>query len=239
MKDDGPSPPATAQSPARRRVALVTALAGAGSLTSLPLQARATADIALPAALPSGGMPLAAALARRRSMREFGPQTLSLPETAQLLWATQGTSAADGRRTAPSAGALYPLEVHLVANRVDRLAPGAYRYRSAAHVLQATVPQLRPAALQSAAHGQAAVGAAAAVVVIAAVAQRSASKYGSRAARYVAFEAGAAAQNLALQAVALGLGAVVIGAFDDKALAQLLQLPAGEQPLALLPLGGV
>lgn len=98
-----------------------------------------------------------------------------------------------------------------------------------------SLPTLPPA-LRAAALGQAAVGSAPALVVLAAVESRSAARYAARAARYVAIEAGAAAQNLALQAVALGLGSVVVGAFDDTTVARVLQLPAGE-PLLLLPIG--
>jgi SagB-type dehydrogenase family enzyme len=96
----------------------------------------------------------------------------------------------------------------------------------------AVLPLLSRAAL-----GQQAVAEAAAVFVIAAVEQRTALKYGARASRYVSFEAGAASQNLALQAAAQGWGTVVIGAFDDDAVARALRLPPGERPLALMPVG--
>jgi SagB-type dehydrogenase family enzyme len=219
-----------------RRAALAGVLAAAGSLVWLPLRAQEGPTPALPAAARRGGMALAEALAARRSQRRYGAQPLGLAALGQLLWAAQGESA-PGRRTAPSAGALYPLEVHVVAARVEGLAPGAYRYLPGAHALQRGPGEASTAELRSAALGQASVGAAPAVVVLAAVEARSGRKYGARAARYAAFEAGAAAQNLALQAVALGLGSVVIGGFDDAAVARALQLPAAEQPLVLLPVG--
>jgi SagB-type dehydrogenase family enzyme len=200
------------------------------------LPARAQTSLALPLAPMEGGMALTDALARRRSQRRFAAQSLPLASVAQLLWAAQGQSA-PGRRTAPSAGALYPLEAHLVVGHVDGLALGAYRYLSEAHALQRAADAATPTALQAAALGQTAVGSAPALVVLAAVESRSAVRYAARAARYVAIEAGAAAQNLALQAVALGLDSVVVGAFDDAAVARVLQLPAGEQPLLLLPIG--
>jgi SagB-type dehydrogenase family enzyme len=215
-------------------------------LTLLPA-ARASADTAgsprtLPEPTVQGGMALTEALARRRSVRRYTRQPLSLAAVSQLLWAAQGRTGPGGQRTAPSAGALYPLELHLVALRVEGLAPGAYRYRVPLHALQAepTPATAAPAAapdLQQAAGGQAAVGAAAAVVVFTAVETRSAGKYGTRAARYAAFEAGAAAQNLALQATALGLGSVVIGGLDEATLARALGLPPGEWPLVLVPVG--
>lgn len=222
---------------AARRAALARVLAAAGSLTLLPAVAAASTDLALQGATRRGGMPLAEALATRRSVRRFGTQPLSLAAVGQLLWAAQGLSAA-GRRTAPSAGALYPLELHLVAAHVDGLSPGAHRYLPEAHALRRTDVEITPAALQSAALGQASVGMAPAVVAITAVEARSAVKYGTpRAARYAAFEAGAAAQNLALQAVALGLASLVVGGFDDAAVRRALQLPDGEQPLVLMPIG--
>jgi SagB-type dehydrogenase family enzyme len=228
--------PSTVDGKCSRRAALAATLTAAGSLVWLPLRAQQQPTHDLPAAARRGGMALAEALATRRSQRRFSNQPLAIAALAQLLWAAQGESA-PGRRTAPSAGALYPLETHVVVARVDGLAPGAYRYMVPAHALQRNASAATPAALRAAALGQACVGAAPAVVVLTAVESRSAGRYGARAARYAAFEAGAAAQNLALQAVALGLGTVVIGGFDDAAVARVLQLSAGEQPLALLPVG--
>lgn len=221
---------------AARRAALARAIAAAGSLTLLPAVAAAAADVALGRAARRGGMPLVEALAARRSVRRFGPGPVTLAAVGQLLWAAQGLSAS-GRRTAPSAGALYPLELHLVTARVDDLAPGGYRYLTDVHALRRSDVRATTAGLQAAALGQASVGMAAAVVAITAVEARSATKYGSRAARYAAFEAGAAAQNLALQAVALELGSLVVGGFDDEAVGRVLQLPAGERALALMPIG--
>lgn len=219
-----------------RRAAIAQTIVAMGGLTLLPSLARSADRGALAAPVRAGGMPLAEALATRRSVRRYGPRALTLPELSQLLWAAQGHSA-PGRRTAPSAGALYPLELLLVAARVDGLGSGVHRYLPAVHALQRTSGTATLPMLQGTALGQAAVGEAAAVFVIAAVEARSAGKYGSRAARYAAFEAGAAAQNLALQAVALGLGSVVIGGFDDLALANSLQLGNGEQPIVMMPVG--
>lgn len=156
---------------------------------------------------------------------------------AQLLWAAQGITASEGRRTAPPAGALYPLELHVAAARVADLAPGLYRYVATSHRLRPAAHGDMVPALARAAFSQQAVADAAAVVVIAAVEERTARKYGARAGRYVAFEVGAASQSLALQAAALGLGTVVVGAFDDDAVARATRLAPGEWPIALMPLG--
>lgn len=221
----------------RRRTAIARALAAVGGLTVLPASALPATSAALPAPDRTGGMSVEQALARRRSVRCYGAQPLALAAVAQLLWAAQGTTGAGGRRTAPSAGALYPLELHLVATRVEDLAVGVHRYLPATHALQLSIAQSMASILQHAALGQPAVGTAAAVVVITAVEGRSAGKYGARAGRYVAFEAGAASQNLALQGAALGLGAFVIGGFDDAAVARALRLPSGELPVVLMPIG--
>lgn len=224
----------------RRRAVMVQALAAVGGLSSLPdpvAAAGPVSDGALPPPDQRGGMTLARALASRRSVRRFAARPLALPAVAQLLWAAQGVVGPGGRRTVPSAGALYPVELHLLAVRVEGLAAGLHRYLPERHALQRAGDDVPLQALQQAAGGQGAVGAAAAVVVISAVEARSAVKYGARAARYAAFEAGVAAQNLALQAVALDLGALVVGGFDDAAVVRVLHLPPGEQPVVLMPVG--
>lgn len=225
-----------------RRSARVRVIAAA-ALAAAACGAAAPADIALPAPDSAGALPLERAIAQRRSLREFAPRrSLPLAALSQLLWAAQGTTSPDGRRSAPSAGALYPLELCVVVRRVEGLPPGTYRYRPVAHVLR-RVGDAAPAGVDEAdpvaraARDQRAVADAPALIAITAVEARTAAKYGDRAPRYVAFEAGAAAQNAALQAVALGLGSVVVGAFDDDALARALGLPPGERPLALLAIG--
>lgn len=179
----------------------------------------------------TGGATLSAALARRRSVRAFDPRPLTLAELSQLLWAAQGATSEDGRRTAPSAGALYPLEVRAV------LAEGVFRYEPDGHRLERLDGGDFRAALAEAALDQRFVAAAPAVLVVAGVETRTAVRYGDRAGRYVALEAGAAAQNLLLQAEALGLGAVWVGAFDDRRVASLARLPDGAMPLAVIPVG--
>ncbi|MDR7475870.1 MAG: SagB/ThcOx family dehydrogenase, partial [Armatimonadota bacterium] len=153
----------------------------------------------------------------RRSIREFKPGPLTLPEVAQLLWAAQGTTdPQEGFRTAPSAGATYPLEVYLAVGRVQKLAEGVYRYSPAAHALARLREGDVRQALADAALGQRCVGEGAAVLVLAAVYERTAQRYGDRGIRYVHMEVGHAAQNVYLQGVTLGLGTVVVGAFHDQ-----------------------
>jgi SagB-type dehydrogenase family enzyme len=193
--------------------------------------------IALPEVSIGGERSFAAVLHERRSIREFAAASLSLEAAGQLLWAAQGVTSSAGERTAPSAGALYPLEVHLVAGSVDGLAAGVYGYRAHGHSLRAHVAGDRRRELADAALGQAAVLEAPAVLVIAARYARTARKYGARGDRYVHIEVGHAAQNVYLQAQALGLGTVIVGAFNDDAVRAALELAEQEAPLALLPVG--
>jgi SagB-type dehydrogenase family enzyme len=183
-----------------------------------------------------GAVALEKALFLRRSVREFRAAPLDLADVGQLLWAAQG-STRDARRTAPSAGALYPLETYLVASHVEGVPAGVYRYQSDAHRLTRLAAGNRAAALALAALGQDWLAEAAAIVVLAAVEQRTTAKYGRRGVRYVWMEAGHAAQNVLLQAAALGIGATPVGAFDDAQVHEVLGLSAAEQPLYLFPLG--
>jgi SagB-type dehydrogenase family enzyme len=186
----------------------------------------------LPPPVFNSEMTLEEALGSRRSMREYRDQPLTTAEIGQLLWAAQGTTSERGFRTAPSAGALYPLEVYLLT------AEGVFHYDPQHHQLRLTSQVDARAALCQAALQQEPVLNAPAVFVVAAVYARTAQKYGDeRSPRYVHLEAGHAAQNLLLEATALGLGAVPIGAFHDPEVQQALGLPADHQPLYLIPVG--
>ncbi len=207
-------------------------------LLCIPIDMTASAKhIALPAPVETGSVSVEEAIRLRRSVRDFRRASLSLQEIAQLLWATQGITDPRGLRAAPSAGALYPLEVYLVAGEVDGVQPGIYHYRPQRHELVRTVSGDQRAALAAAALGQEWVRAGAAALVLTGIYRRTEVKYGDRAERYVHVEAGHAAENAFLQAVALGLGAVVVGAFDDLAVRNVMQLPGGTDPLVIMPLG--
>lgn len=196
----------------------------------------AVPGVSLPAPPMAGTMSLEEALAHRRSVREFSAGALTLAEISRLVWAAQGVTDSE-RRTAPSAGATYPLEVYLVAADVEGLVPGVYRYRPGLHRLEAVTEGDIRLPLAIAAVGQEWVSRVAMVVVIAAVFERTTARYGRRGQRYVHMEAGHAAQNLLLQATAMGLGATPVGAFDDIEVSRLMHLPAGETPLYLIPVG--
>jgi SagB-type dehydrogenase family enzyme len=197
--------------------------------------AAAAEAIALPP-LPAPGA-LQELLARRRSRRSFAAAPLSLAEVGALLWAAQGVRGPEGRRTAPSAGALYPLRLSLLAADVTGLERGLYRYEPHSHQLQPVERgDLRPAA-RAAALWQESVERAPALIAIAALPEVTAVRYGERALRYVHMEAGHAAQNVYLQAAALGLDAVALGAFRDAQLADVLRLGPGQCALYLMPVG--
>ncbi len=189
-------------------------------------------NLRLPLPKKQGKLSLQEAISGRRSVREFTDKQLSLTELSQLLWAMQGISDQDGLRTVPSAGALYPLEIYVAVKE------GTYHYCSLKHELRQRSLQDVRLALCQAALGQESVKEAAAVFIIAAVNARITVKYGAdRGERYVLLECGHAAQNLLLQAVALNLGAVPIGAFHDGGVAQALGLPSDEQIVYLIPVG--
>lgn len=192
--------------------------------------------IALPKPRWESDVSVEQALQSRRSVRAFAPDALTLAEVSQLLWAAQGVTAYR-YRTAPSAGALYPLEVRLAVGDVDGLPPGVYRYAPAAHALSRTIPEDVRGPLANAAYRQQWAGKGAVVLVLSAVYERTTGKYGERGIRYAHMEAGHAAQNVYLQAEALGLGTVVVGAFVDAWVKRLLHMGEDEEPLAIMPVG--
>ncbi len=173
----------------------------------------------------------------RRSVREYADLPLSLEEVSQLLWAAQGITSDWGGRTAPSAGALYPLEVYLVVGSVDNLGVGVYKYQPQEHALVRVGDGDVRAELASAALRQSFVAEAAVDIVIGAVYERTTRKYGDRGVRYVHMEAGHAAQNIYLEVVALDLGTVTIGAFSDELVMDILDMPESEVPLYIMPVG--
>lgn len=193
--------------------------------------------IALPKPTLTGSTSLEQLLANRRSIREYPDAALNLAEIAQLLWAAQGITHPQGYRAAPSAGALYPLQLYLVVGKAQELTPGVYGYDPEGHHLVMRRAGDQRNSLAQAAFGQDWLADAAIIVVLAADYKRTTRKYGERGKRYVHMEAGHAAQNLFLQAEALDLATVIVGAFDDDEVAEVLQPPIQEKPLILMPIG--
>lgn len=177
-----------------------------------------------------GNVSLDETLANRRTIRTLTGPPLTDAEISQLLWSAQGFTPT-GNRTAPSAGATYPTEMYLLT------AHGVFHYRPRHHDLEILSGEDKRSSLFDNAVGQESVKDGSAVFVVTAVFDRTATKYGDRAERYVHIEAGHVAQNVLLQATALGLGAVPVGSFDDGAVSEILGLPSDHEPLYLLPVG--
>jgi SagB-type dehydrogenase family enzyme len=205
---------------------------GADSLPVAPHE-----KIKLPPPVYDGTISIEKALRERRSIRNYRNESARLSELSQLLWAAQGITGPGGRRTAPSAGALYPLEMYVVVGNVADLPTGAYVYIPERHELVKTADGDKRPELCKAALGQSPIRNAAAVLVISAFYERTTIKYGDRGIRYVHMEAGHAAQNVYLQAVALNVGTVVMGAFDDEGVKKVLHMKQREQPLYIIPVG--
>ena len=219
----------------RANLLLVLSVSLAGGYVASAMETEQS--IPLPAAELAGEMSVELALKERRSIREFSRKSLALEDISQLLWAAQGITGRRGFRAAPSAGALYPLELYVVAGDVDGLSPGIYRYRPKTHELQPVVSGDLRKPLAKAALDQGMLRRAPAVLVLTGIYQRTMDKYGERGRRYVYMEVGHAAQNVYLQATSRGLATVMVGAFHDQEVSKALRLPRDHAPLGLMPVG--
>ena len=202
--------------------------------TSQPTQ------IYLPPPSQKGSMSLEEAVARRRSIRHFTSEPLSQLHLSQILWATQGVTDTSFKfRTVPSAGATYPLETFVVCGRngVEEIEAGIYHYNIDSHCLtlhhEGDVRfELARAALDEEMIYQAPVN-----IIIFALYERTTLHYDRRGERYVHMEVGHAGQNIYLQATALGLATVAIGAFHDERIREVLRLEKQYKPLYIMPVG--
>ncbi len=195
--------------------------------------------IDLPDPDTTGTAKLESLLEARRSHRRFAPQALELAQLSQLLWAAQGCTNDKCLRTAPSAGGTFPLEMYAVVGEagVMGLDAGVYHYHPRPHALERTREGDVRADLAAKCVNQMFIAQAPATLVIAADVSRTARAYNERARRYVDMEAGHAGQNVYLQAEALGLGTVAVGAFSDVQVTALLDLPPGQEALYVFPVG--
>lgn len=193
--------------------------------------------IRLPPPRLSSQTSLEEAISRRTSLRSFSPAHLTLEEVSQLLWASQGVTER-GRRTTPSAGATYPLEIFLVCgDNISKLKPGFYHYHPDSHSLTMVLERDIRYEVSKVSLGQSFILQAPALIIICAIYERTSRYYGSRAERYVHMEVGHAGQNIYLQAVALGLGTVAVGAFHDEELRKIMNLESNLRPLYIMPVG--
>ena len=230
---------------------VILAIFGVSGILTAGPEKNENAIIPLPAPLKKGDLSIETALQNRRSTRRYENSPISLKSLGQILWAAQGINTKrdkppafwgerdwpGGLRTAPSAGALYPLDVYAAVGNVEDLAPGIYRYLPGKHALEHKAEGDRRKDLSWAALGQAYVRDGAVVLIITGVYARLAVKYGERSQRYAHIETGAAGQNVYLQTQSLGLGTVMVGAFNDKEVQSVLGLAQDEIPLAIMPVG--
>lgn len=195
--------------------------------------------IKLPDPITKGTVSLEEAIALRRSERSYAKSPLKLEQISQILWSAQGITDRRGFRAAPSAGATYPLEIYAVVKDggVDGLEAGVYRYIPEKHALELVKEGDYSAELMSACLDQDWVGKAPLNIVIVAIYERTTRRYGERGKRYVYMEVGHVGQNIYLQATAIGLGTVAIGAFYDDEVKKVLSLPKEEVPLYVMPIG--
>lgn len=194
----------------------------------------------LPQAKTQGTVAVEQAIDQRRTVRTYKPTMLSLEQLAQLLWSAQGiTGNKGGKRAAPSAGALYPMDVYIVAGQgcVAQIEAGVYHYEPDRHVLSKVANKDLRDGVARAALSQMWIARAPVNLVITAEYNRVGVKYGERGVRYAMIEAGHIGQNLFLQAETLGLKAGIVGAFHDTELKKILNLPRAHEPLLIMPVG--
>lgn len=191
-------------------------------------------QIQLPKPSLEGKISLEESIVQRRSQRQFKQKELNWEQIGQLLWAAQGITTSRGGfhlRSAPSAGALYPAEIYLLTRE------GLFHYLPQGHQLEVLGTKDLRMALADSSWGQETISQAPLDIIICAVYSRVTAKYGQRGIRYVHIEIGHIAQNIHLQAAALGLSSVPIGAFDDAAVKKILSLPKDHEPLYIIPIG--
>jgi len=197
------------------------------------------APIKLPFPNPQGTISVEAAISKRRSVRRFRAQPLSLAQLSQLLWSAQGITGTGGRRAAPSAGATYPLEIFVAIGEhgIESLAAGIYHYQVDSHSLSLHLSGDLRQKLADTALGQSFIANCPVDIVVCALHPRTAYRYGRRGERYVHMEVGHVGQNVSLQAVALGLATVMVGAFEDEEVGKVLKLEEQIKPLYIIPIG--
>jgi len=195
--------------------------------------------IKLPPPLLKGKVSLEEAITKRRSVRRYRPESLALFQLSQILWSAQGVTGGGRLRAAPSAGATYPLEIFVVIGKqaIEELETGIYHYEVDSHSLSLHKPGDFRIDLARAALDEGFIAAAPVDIVICALHTRTSYRYGRRGERYVHMEVGHVGQNIHLQAVALGLATVEVGAFDDEDVRKVLEVEEQIKPLYIMPIG--
>jgi len=199
----------------------------------------AEALIKLPPPNLKGKASLEEAISWRRSVRRFRVESLSLMQLAQILWSAQGITGTSGRRAVPSAGSTYPLEIFIITGEqtVVGLNAGIYHYEVNSHSLSLHLGGDLRQKLAGAALGEDFIATSPVDLVICALYSRIAYRYSRRGERYVHMEIGHVGQNVSLQAVALGLSTVMVGAFEDMDVRKILKVGEHISPLYIIPVG--
>jgi len=201
---------------------------------------RGHSAISLPPPSTVGKISVEKAIKERRTIRDFKEQSLSLSHVSQLLWAAQGvTDLKEGRRAAPSGGALYPLDIYLIIGEkgIEGMEAGVFQYFPEKHSILQLSKGDRRKEIASASLWQMWMGKAPVIFIITAEYKRITKKYSERGIRYALMEAGHVGQNLFLQAEALGLGAGIVGAFNDADVVKVMGAPTQHEPLLIMPVG--
>lgn len=201
-------------------------------------------DIKLPKPAFTGKMSVESAMLKKKSVRHFSKDPLTLEQVSQLLWAANGALPVDAIsgatvKTLPSAGGIYPLEIFLLtgSDTVKGLPAGIFQYYAISNSLVQISQGDGRLALAQAALSQLWIASAPAVVVIAASFNKMTAKYGNQGIKYVFMESGSSNQNLFLQAEALGLRIGTVGAFEEGSVSSAIKIPAGVTPLFIVPVG--
>jgi SagB-type dehydrogenase family enzyme len=197
--------------------------------------------VQLPSPALKGGLSVEETISRRRTQRRFSSEALPLHEWGQILWAAQGITSTPGskKRAAPSAGALYPLDIYLILgkNALPPLGTGVYHYLPDSHALQRLSDEDLMRQIAEASLSQYWMSESPGMILITAEYPGITGKYGLRGIRYAHIEVGHVAQNCFLQAESLGLNAGIVGAFEDDTLSAILPIPKGHEPILILPIG--
>ncbi|MDI6733067.1 MAG: SagB/ThcOx family dehydrogenase [Planctomycetota bacterium] len=196
-------------------------------------EGRVMSEISLPPPQTTGNMPLEQAIQKRKSVRKYSSKELTLEQVSQLLWSAYGANPRKNfiARNVPSAGAIYPVTVYLVNK------DGVYSYEVLSHSLKLLKKGDMRKELCAAAWGQGFIQQVPVNIVVTGDVGKCAQRYGDRAFRYTAQETGHIGQNVSLQAVCLGLSTVMVGAFDDNAVREVLSIPENQIPFYIIPVG--
>ncbi|MBN2863375.1 MAG: SagB/ThcOx family dehydrogenase [Bacteroidales bacterium] len=225
--------------------------AGSQNLPTEKSVAQENLAIKLPAPSFDSNTSVERALLTRRSERTFKQDAIKLKDLSQILWAAQGVTMKidtvpgwwtgrewlGGVRTAPSAGALFPIELYIAAGNVENLDQGLYKYNALNHTIIKITDGDKREEVRKAALGQSAVGNGPACIIIAANLGRTEYKYKSKATQYVYIESGAVCQNIYLQCNSLNIGTVMIGAISAEPMKVALSMPDSETPIGVMPIG--